>query len=153
MRFTKGISLLEIMLSIALISVIMIVSLRYYQTTRYTSQVNTLVDDMKHLLAASQRWYVSHHNFKELNSIDDLIDRGLLPDNFGEHPWGGEIEVVPDAATQFTNLVVTKLHRGACNRLLHTLSELPEFTNASCKLRTEKPRIFFDYSVNIKGAM
>lgn len=79
----KGIGLLELMLSLAIIAVILVMATRYFQSTSQNQKVNQATSDVQAILAAFT-------NFRAGNpsgecDIDDL--QGFLP-----RSWAGETE-------------------------------------------------------------
>ena len=85
-----GIGLLELMLAIALITVILVLALSYYQVANRSSLVNKAFNDVQTVASAGQSWWDDNdHDFNKLKDINTLIQKGYLSQNFATNPWGG----------------------------------------------------------------
>lgn len=109
----KGIGLLEIMLSLMILSVLMLSILSYYRISNNAQKVSHAVQMIGGLIVASEDWLSTHHSFtkvaslqgKELSiSIRTLVEQGKLPQSFctnqdctenNANPWGGAITLSP----------------------------------------------------------
>lgn len=99
MRYRKqamGIGLLELMLVIALIAIITLLSVSYFQSVssnQKITQANSLVAD----IYVASKDYVKAQGMDQL-SLDNLISAGLLTDYYREAPWGGQVTVTPSSS-------------------------------------------------------
>lgn len=96
-RYRFGISLLEIMLSLAIIAVILIMATRYYAITRIAQQTNEASEMIIAIYSAGQSWMQTNDNFKKV-TIYTFTEAGLLPADFAlatANPWGGAISIDP----------------------------------------------------------
>lgn len=92
----NGIGLLELMLSLIVISGLLVGVTRYYTLTQREQHVNVAAGLIQSIRAACDRWRVGHETYEGISSLQDLVDRGYLPDvydNNPTNPWGGSIEV------------------------------------------------------------
>lgn len=82
-----GISLLELMLSLAIISIILIMATRYYSVTQTARQVQVVTESIQALYSADQQYYADKGKH---GKISNLVDYKLLPDGFVTfaNPWG-----------------------------------------------------------------
>lgn len=93
-RTAKGIGLLELMLALAIISILIIMATRYYQTTSRSQKVAEAVTQANAVIAGAARWRIGKAGYDGL-TIGNLSDLGLLPREMeggvGINPWGGDI--------------------------------------------------------------
>lgn len=100
-RHGKGIGLLELMLALAIISILIIMATRYYQTASRSQKVAEAVTQVNAIIAAVGKWKIGKIESDYVGglSIQQLVDQGLLPNEFkdGAHvnPWGGHIIITP----------------------------------------------------------
>ena len=95
---TKGIGLLEIMLVLAVISLMLVSVIRYFSIVNRTNRVGQAITMVNAIRAAGERWKATHGDYKTLTvgtELQDLVNRGLLPDIYGlsnvKNPWGGNV--------------------------------------------------------------
>jgi type II secretory pathway pseudopilin PulG len=116
-QLLSGISLLELMLSLTIITIFLISATRYYQTTQTTRKINNAVQSLQAIYAAKEKYATDNSTTP---TIANLIANSLLPSNFTvfANPWGG-------AAGDFSDSIVgTKLQvvfknvpTNACNNI------------------------------------
>lgn len=93
----SGIGLLELMLALAIIGIMIMAAVRYYESTSNSQSISRTVDMINGIMSASQS-YLSTHQGNSLPSIGTLISGGYLPQGFqssggsnATNPWGGNI--------------------------------------------------------------
>ena len=108
----KGIGLLELMLSIIVITAIILGATKYYLVAREAMKITQAQDVINNVASATYKWIEGQPNFHDL-TLQKLIDAGLLPGKYGQSgisPWGGSINLTPKqgddqlAAFWFDNL-------------------------------------------------
>lgn len=108
----KGIGLLELMLALAIISVLLVAATRYFASTDSSRKVNDAVNMLQAVINASEDWRTSKNSYADI-SLTELEKQGLLP-NWGDtsNPWGGGI-IVAGTATSIT-LKLTNVPQKDC---------------------------------------
>lgn len=112
-----GISLLEILLSLSIITIILVSALRYYTVASFEQKLNDATDMIQGLRSAAPRWLLSHDDYKDI-SVANLKYLNLLPERFGTHPWHGVIGIT--GSNQNPGMYVINLDKipfNACNDL------------------------------------
>ncbi|MEM1243596.1 MAG: type 4 pilus major pilin [Pseudomonadota bacterium] len=98
-KFTsKGLTLIELFLALAIIAIIWVVATRYYQTVKLSGQVNDAISMVQALRAAVAN-YASGQPKNTAVDFATLSNVGLLPSDFGAagnfgqgtNPWGGNV--------------------------------------------------------------
>lgn len=120
-QFNKGISLIELMLALAIIAILLVMATRYYVVARSEQQLNSGVEMVQAVQAASQKWLVEHNDYAGI-SLSELINYNLLPSKYTSNPWGGVINV--DAANNNANVKITfeNIPASACGNLVQRIN-------------------------------
>jgi len=98
----RGISLLEVMLSLAIIAIILVMAVRYYRTAQQSQQVSNAISMMNGIVAAQTQYAIANANQYAL-SMTDLIKGGYYPGNPASpvapnNPWGQPISLAKGSA-------------------------------------------------------
>jgi type II secretory pathway pseudopilin PulG len=90
----KGISLLELMLALVVISALLLLTARYYQQTRENLRVAQAIEMINNVVKTSYGWLEGQPNFGGIR-LDTLISSKFLPSFYSgnSNPWKGTIEV------------------------------------------------------------
>lgn len=128
-RTSKGIGLLELMLSLAIIAVLIIMVTRYFSPASLAQQTNDTVDTIQAIATAGQRWLLTNDTYSTGPNqvLTDFVARNYLPDSFLnlQDSWGGDVTVTGnnsgsnDAhfAGPYLSVQMTNLTQEACNTL------------------------------------
>jgi prepilin-type N-terminal cleavage/methylation domain-containing protein len=115
-RKQQGVSLLELMLALLVISGLLLLATRYYQQTRESLRVTQAIEMINNVVNASYKWLAGQPNFSSSNpsfSIPILVTAQFLPQSYGTtvintaNPWKGSINVV--AASTDNNYITISL--------------------------------------------
>lgn len=90
----QGIGLLELMLSILVITAIILGATKYYLVTREEMKIAQAQDIINNVAHAGYKWVEGKPNFYGVSKLE-LVNMGLLPQSYTSKtdPWGGEIIV------------------------------------------------------------
>ncbi|MBX9705585.1 MAG: hypothetical protein K2Q14_03770 [Gammaproteobacteria bacterium] len=141
LRLYRGIGLLELMLSLAIIAILLIMATRYYQSASANQKINQAVDMYAAIKGAANNYYHSQSTTGTYAStIAELVMAGYLPTSYLDNdtatasgtstissPWnsamsvsggGGQITVtmtVPDTSTcqQMVNRLMATISTAA----------------------------------------
>lgn len=117
LRKNKAITLLELMLSLAIIAIILVMATRYYDIVHSSEQTGDASAMIQAIRAGSQRWLLSNENFTGI-SVPAMQNLNLLPTTFGTNPWGGTIKVDPAPNdTSKIQINLTNIPAAACENL------------------------------------
>lgn len=94
----QGISLLEVMLSLAIIAVILVMATRYYKVAQQSQQVSNALSLIGGIISAETQYAVANNNAYTAD-MNALKSGGYLPSNFGNNPWGAPILLTPQGST------------------------------------------------------
>lgn len=129
----QGISLLELMLSLAIIAILLVTATRYYNATRNSQHVNEAAEMITAVYAAAQSW-LANDQLKSQNMIPDFTNIGMLPKQFTNpniNPWGGTITAMGQSATSLL-VTLTQVPTTDCNELLQQFKEKIPNSSATC---------------------
>jgi type II secretory pathway pseudopilin PulG len=94
-RLQRGIGLLELMLSLAIIAILLIMATRYYQSASNNQNINQAVDMFNAVKSAVKNYMNSNLNSTSYPTVGQLQAAGYLPDNYATsataNPWNGTI--------------------------------------------------------------
>lgn len=117
MKKHLGIGLLELMLSLAIISVLLVMATRYYRVARQGQQVNDAISEIHAIIAACENWITGgQSDFTELsaNGVKKLIDNGYLPEGSEKNPWHGSILVGAGENPNQVKITMNNIPAKAC---------------------------------------
>ena len=131
----KGIGLLELMLSLAIISVLLVMATRYYKTARHGQQVNDGLSLVNATVAASENWVVGKSNYQGID-VQELVNQGLLPADIGDgssgSPWHTKITVASMNNDSQVEIDLENIPTSACNSLKNKLSQQMDTSTGEC---------------------
>lgn len=98
---SKAIGLLELMLALAIISIIMIMATRYYSSASASQKIQAAVDQINVVKSAVQNVSVGQVS-GTIPTMGQLVQLGLIPHNFVNsadatsaiNPWGGSLTII-----------------------------------------------------------
>ena len=117
----RGIGLLELMLSLAIISVLLVMATRYYRTTKQNQQVNDAIAQVQAMVAASENWVIGRNDFTGI-SLANLIASGNLPDGSQFNPWHAQNTVRKASNPNHIIIAMNGLPQSACYNMAEKLN-------------------------------
>jgi len=133
-RTQVGISLLEIMLALAVVTVVLVIATRFFLITNISNQVNNATDQINGTRGGAISYLNDTENPTGL-SIMALASGDYLPESFkgtgitgggGVNPWGGDLKVaVPTTDTLGRTFIITEtaMPKSACEMLVAKLDK------------------------------
>jgi len=129
-KWINGISLLECLLSLAIIASITAMTVRYYVITTRDSRVSHAISQIKRITSASYEWLslqrqadFSNADGGQTITKEQLVNDQLLPNsNDTMNPWGGAIQVssgTDDA--KYVKITLNNIPQLACRNLTQQL--------------------------------
>jgi len=100
-RFSKkmlGITLLEILLVLAIAAMIIVMSVRYYQSSTASQQANSALEQIQAITAAADGMAQSSGTY---NSVSTSSVKLLMPNGIMTTSWGGDIKVSNPSQTSY----------------------------------------------------
>lgn len=128
----RGISLLEVLLSLSIIFIVLLAATRFYQVTESSARTNASIRMLNAIATAANDWFVTYKTYQadQQNNIPAITNNGLvamgdLPQSFAQgnsaNPWGGEAIITAKDSTHVT-IEFTKIPAADCNNLVGTMS-------------------------------
>ncbi|MBV9575281.1 MAG: hypothetical protein JO149_01515 [Gammaproteobacteria bacterium] len=95
-KLVIGVTLLEVMLVLAIASMIIVMSIKYYQSATANQQANAFLAQMQAIAAAADQMMAATNSYATAMSgsaISTSNLAALLPANSFVSPWGGTISI------------------------------------------------------------
>ena len=131
-RFAKsilGVTLLEIMLVLAIAAMIIVMSVRYYQSASSNQQANAALEMIQGIAAAADGLAQSTGAYNGATVTTANIQQ-LMPNNSLGTPWGTTATFTPTSATVYT-VSLPNTPAAVCPQLNSRLSANPKYTVTS----------------------
>ena len=127
----RGVTLLEIMLVLAIAALLVVMSVRYYQSTRTSQQVDAMVEQIQSIVQAADG--IAQEQGYSATAVTTSAIGSTLPANAMTSPWGTPITVAVTSATTFT-ITTTNVPAGVCSLLVAKYNQNKNFdtTAISC---------------------
>lgn len=130
-----GISILELLLALAIIAILLVMAVRYFELTRVAQQINDALHIISNIDTASESWLATHDDFTNV-TLQSFIDDSLVPANFAQqhvNPWNGDIEI---NANEKNNLALdisfTNVPKNICQDLKNNVMQHYPNSTADC---------------------
>lgn len=124
-----GVTLLEIMLVLAIAAMVIVMSVRYYQTANASSQVNTVLEQVQAISAAADSLAQASGSYATA-AIGSATISPLLPTNGLTLPWGTTIAFGATTATTY-NITITSSPPTQCPLIKSKLLANTHYTIAT----------------------
>jgi len=116
----KGISLLEVLLSLTIIAIILVMAVRYFFIAENNNRINTTRQQVGSILAAINGWKGEHPTYESL-TFDELYNTGWLSKTSNMvvtgsipqasvkmyDPWGQQILMTVNPSTTNTTITIS----------------------------------------------
>lgn len=126
---TAGVTLLEVMLVLAIAAMIIVMSVRYYQSTNAANQANTVVQQITSIVSAADSLAQGSGSYAVAN-VSTATLTPLLPTNGMTAPWGTAITIGGVAASSYT-ITIPGAPRDVCPLITGKLTANAHFTATS----------------------
>jgi type II secretory pathway pseudopilin PulG len=117
MKTMLGVTLLEIMLVLAIAAMVIVLSIRYYQSASYSSQANQLMSAFQSITAAAENLAQTSGTYTGISQPQIAT---IVPTNTFIAPWSSTLTFTPSAAS-FT-ITVPNTPAGVCTIMSVKLS-------------------------------
>jgi len=124
-KSTLGVTLLEVMLVLAIAAMIIVMSIRYYQSASSSQQANTVLQQIQGIVAAADSLTQATGAYSNItnSSLAPLMPAGAL-----NTPWGEPITVKSGSVTTFTIQLGSGIPSGVCPLLFSKLATNNHFS-------------------------
>src|SRR5260221_9839018 len=122
-----GVTLLEIMLVLAVAAVIIILSVRYYQTSTSGQAANAVLEQIHAISAAADGFAVSSGSF---SAVSSSTVRPLMPESSLATTWGGSIDIT--GSQESISVTISAMPFTVCGPLKARLSNPKYSISTTC---------------------
>jgi Tfp pilus assembly protein FimT len=129
-RFGKsmlGVTLLEIMLVLAIAAMIIVMSVRYYQSASANQQANSALQMIQGITASADGLAQGTGSY---STISTSSVQALMPNKSMMTPWGGTITVAAQGATSYT-VTIDQMPEAVCLQLKSRMASNTKYTAIS----------------------
>lgn len=138
-----GVTLLEVMLVLAVAAMIIVMSIRYYQTANSNQQVNGLLQMAQGIAAAADGLAQKDGSYSN-STVTSTNIKALMPNNSMGTPWGTTATFTSTGATGYT-VTFPSTPQAVCIQASSRLSANPKFTNVTAPGACATPSGTFSY--------
>lgn len=139
LRNQRGIGLLELMLSLAIIAILLIMATRYFTAANTNQQVNNAVDMFSGVRASVNSYYTDNGAGAAMPNISTLVTSGYLPQSYGgsggsgttANPWGGSIATASASSAGHFTVSMAGVPSSACTMLNNRLTQTVNTSTSS----------------------
>lgn len=141
-----GVTLLEIMLVLAIAAMIIVMSVRYYQSASASQQSNTVAGQIGSIIAAADGLSQASGSYQSANITTTTITP-LLPLKGLTTPWNTNIAIATTSATTYT-ITVPGTPSNVCPLLIAKFKSNKNVTTSSTCSTTAATSVQFTYTSN-----
>lgn len=138
-----GVTLLEIMLVLAIAAMVIVMSVRYYQSANASQQANNALNMIQGISAAADSLAQGSGSYVTGGVSTATVQR-LMPSNTLTSPWGSAITVTAGSATQYT-VTIPSTPPNVCPLIVSRLGASPKFTAVTACSATATTNISYTY--------
>lgn len=140
-----GVTLLEIMLVLAIAAMIIVMSVRYYQSASTNQQANGALQMIQGITSAADNLAQGTGSYANA-VVSTATIQPLMPNNSMSTPWGGTITVTGGSPTYSVSLTLVPAQ--VCLLLKSRLASNPKFVAASIASNSCGAGASFTYQYN-----
>lgn len=129
-----GVTLLEIMLVLAIAAMVIVMSIRYYQSASTNQKINAAVNTVVAIVAAGENYLSANGGFTGISpsQVAPYLPGGSMP----KSPWGGAITMGASSSTSYT-FDIPNTTAGTCiqiNNLLKGNTKISASGTTTCTI-------------------
>lgn len=128
-RSISGVTLLEIMLVLAIAAMIIVMSVRYYQSASANQQANAVYSQIQGITSVADGLAQGVSSYA---GIDTAKVAALLPQGGMKAPWGGAITIGNGATDTTYPVVIAAAPKAVCALILPRLQTDNHYTVPTC---------------------
>ncbi|EKD73966.1 MAG: hypothetical protein ACD_45C00124G0006 [uncultured bacterium] len=124
-----GVTLLEIMLVLAIAAMIIVMSIRYYQSASLNQKIAATMNNVTGIVAAVESYLAATGTLQNLNAgvIQPYLPGGVMPSS----GWGGAMTIAAGGANAYT-ITVPSVPTLGCTQLRSLLIQNTKFAPVTC---------------------
>jgi type II secretory pathway pseudopilin PulG len=124
-----GVTLLEILLVLAIASMIIVMSIRYYQAANTSQQATATINQIFAISAAMDSLSITKGTYSSITNTDSAVLNYLGSSGGMTSVAGTQFKIAPSTSTY---VVTVTLGAKLCQSVLAQISSNPKFTGATC---------------------
>ncbi len=146
MHKQNGNTLLEILLVLAVSSVLIVLAIRYFTVVDLNVRVAEAISKIDIISRASYEWQVAERkqDFSGIK-LEDLKLGGFISNQESSSPWGGDIGVAEGEDRQHVKITIAHINAHACQDLRRHLLAISYNELSKKQCRSDKSKTDVDY--------
>ena len=120
-----GVTLMEVMLVLAIAALIIVMSVRYYQTTASSQQANAVLLQIESITEIADRLAQGSGSYQNITQSAIALS---MPNQLMTSPWGTPITITGGTATYY-EVSYTKMPKSVCAQVVPRISANPRFNS------------------------
>jgi len=120
-----GVTLIEVLLVLAFVSLLMVLAIRYYQQAVNHSYANSALEMVSSITVAASSLQSTNNTY---NPVSTSAIQPLMPNGSLTTPWGGQMSIVGSWNNGYM-ITITNIPQGVCLLIESHLATNPDFKN------------------------
>ena len=138
-----GVTLLEIMLVLAVASMVIVMSIRYYQNAQNSENTNIILEEIQNIGAAADNLAQGASSY---SAASNAAVTAIAGSNNMVTPYATTITIT--GATTSYSVTVPSIPQGVCQSLAAKLAANSKFATHSCSASTATTNLVYSYVSN-----
>jgi type II secretory pathway pseudopilin PulG len=145
-RSMLGVTLLEVLLVLAIAAMIIVMSVRYYQSASSSQQSNAILEQIQAITAAADSLAQASGSYQTGNVSTSTV-LPLVPNNSMTTPWGTNITIAVTSASVYT-VTIDGMPSGVCPLVNSRLLANTHYTTSTTCSTTGPTDYTYTYTAN-----
>lgn len=145
-RAMLGVTLLEILLVLAIAAMIIVMSVRYYQSATSSQQANSTMQQIQAITAAADGLAQSTGSYSA-GGVTTPTVQALVPQNSMTTPWGTSITVPTATATTYT-VTIPAVPSAVCPLIVSKLQANNHYATTATCTASAPTDVTYTYTAN-----
>jgi Tfp pilus assembly protein FimT len=146
-RSMQGVTLLEIMLVLAVAAMIIVMSVRYYQSATSSQQVNSTLEQIQAISAAADGIAQGTNSYSTVTTSGVMP---MMPNQSMATTWGTNITVAGTSATNYT-VTIPGVPYAVCSQVVPKIQANNKFSTTSTCATGNANTITYTYNSQAGG--
>lgn len=146
MRKQQGNTLLELLLVLAVASVIITLAVRYFAVVEMNLQVAKAISRIDVVSRAGYDWLslAREGDFSKI-TLEELKNKELIRESESDNPWGGPIKVIAGSNQSHVKIILSDISPAGCENIRHNLQEIAyaQVNRDACQVRRGKKQVTY----------
>lgn len=144
MKSMLGVTLLEIMLVLAIAAMVIVMSVRYYQSATQSQQANAGMQMVQGITAAADGLSQGSGTY---NSVTNDNVKAMLPGKSLKTPWGKDVAITAGESSYSVTMTFTTETEGVCRQIAARVEANPKVSVTNNGCGSSPPTVTYTYNM------